>query len=142
MKITATNKATGEVIDLVADTPEQIVEAWRVAQEYSKAADALKEQLKKLVPAIVGDRGVSDPIGNFIFRISHIQRQNYDKAIMRQVFDEDVFDLLIKPDKPSIDKYLIENIESLGAASTQLRHAMIAEGLPYQVIKLERLTRE
>ena len=38
------NKATGEVIELDADTPEQIVEAWKIAQEYEKAAKSLKDQ--------------------------------------------------------------------------------------------------
>lgn len=139
MNITATNKATGEIIDLPADTPQQIVDAWRVAQEYVKTADKLKDQLKKLVPAIVGPSGISEPIGNYAFRISHIQRYQYDKAIMRRVLDEDVFDILLKPDKPAVDKYLKENLEP---ASTELRTTMIADGLPYPVIKLEKINRE
>lgn len=142
MNITAMNKATGEVIDLPADTPEQIVEAWRVAQEYDKAAVALKDQLKRLVPAIVGDNGISEPVGNYMFRVSSVQRMTYDKAVMRQVLDEDTFDVLLKPDKTAIDKYLKENLETLGTGSTQLRQAMIPEGKPYQVIKLEKLTED
>lgn len=142
MKITATNKATGEVIELPADTAEQIVEAWRVAQEYVKAADALKAQLKQLVPSLVGDRGVSEPIGNFQFRVSFVQRKNYDKAVMRQVLDADTFDLLLKPDKPAIDTFLKEHLEELGDASTALRQSMVDEGKPYEVIKLEKLSME
>lgn len=142
MKITATNKATGEVVDLPADTPEQIVEAWRMAQEYVKTADRLKDQLKRLVPGIVSAKGVSDPIGNYIFRLSHVQRMTYDKAIMRNVLDQDTFDVLLKPDKAAVDKYIRENLETLGAASTELRRGMIADGPPYQVIKLERLSDE
>lgn len=142
MNITATNKATGEVIELDTDTPVNIVHAWRVAQEYEKIAIALKDQLKKLVPKIVDGHGVSDPIGNFQFRMSTIQRYNYDKSTMRQVLDEDVFDVLLKPDKTAVDKYLKENLEQLGEASTLLRKSMIPEGSPYQVIKLERLSDE
>lgn len=142
MNITATNKATGEVIDLPANTPEQIVEAWRIAQEYDKTATTLKDQLKRLIPRIVGAGGTSEPIGNYIFRVSPIQRQNYDKSVMHRVFDEDVVDILLRPDKPAIDKYLKENLESLGDISTELRASMIQEGQPYTVIRLEKLTRE
>jgi hypothetical protein len=142
MTITATNKATGEVVELQAGTPEEIVEAWRIAQEYDKTAVALKDQLKKLVPSIVGTRGVSEPIGNYQFRVSPIQRMTYDKSVMREVFDEDTLDLFLKPDKPAVDKYLKENLESLGEASTTLRQAMIPDGKPYQTIRLEKLTAE
>ena len=140
--ITATNKHTGEVIILLADTPERLVEAWQIAQEYAKTAEALKDQLKRIVPKFVENGSTSDPINGFMFRISNVQRMNYDKAKLREVLDEDTYDLLVKPDKPMIDKYLKENLESLGSASTELRQAMIPEGKPYEVIKLERLDRE
>lgn len=142
MRITATNKATGEVIELDANTPAEIVAAWRVAQEYDKAAAALKDQLKQLVPSLVDVRGLSEPVGNFQFRVSSIQRMTYDKSIMREVLDADVFDTLLKPDKTAVDHYLKENLETLGEASTLLRQGMIAEGNPYQVIKLEKISRE
>lgn len=142
MKISATNKATGEVVELQAGTPEQIVEAWRVAQEYDKTATALKDQLKRLVPDIVGPRGVSEPIGIYQFRVSSIQRMTYDKSVLREVLDEDTLDLFLKPDKPAIDKYLKENLEELGDASTRIRQSMVADGNPYQTIRLEKLSAE
>ncbi len=141
MNITATNKATGEVIELQADTPEQIVEAWRIAQEYDKAATALKDQLKKIVPSIIGPRGVSDQIGDYQFRVSPIQRMTYDKTVMREVLDPDTFDVLLKPDKPAVDKYLKENLETLGEASTVLRQAMVADGAPFSRTVLEKTKR-
>lgn len=137
--IKAVNKHTGEVVALPADTPERLVEAWQIAQEYAKTAEALKDQLKKLVPKIVGEQATSDPINGFMFRISNVQRRNYDKSKLREVLDEDVYDLMVKPDKPMIDKYLKENLESLGDISTQLRESMIDEGKAYEVIRLERL---
>jgi hypothetical protein len=139
VKITATNKATGEVVELPADTPEQIVSAWRIAQEYVKTADALKDQLKKLVPSIA-ERGVSEPIGNYQFRVSNIQRMTYDKAVMRQVFDADLFDTFLEPNKSAVDRYLKENLDDVGENSTVLRNSMIPVGNPYQVIKLEKLS--
>lgn len=150
MKITATNKATGEVIELDANTPKQIVEAWRVAQEYDKAATALKDQLKKLVPAIISEKGTSEPIGNYQFRVSNIQRMIYDKTTLRNLIkDEDFYDTLVKPDKALIDKLLqgdqkkgIDPDPRLWAVSHELRESMIADGNPYQVIKLERVSRE
>lgn len=142
MKITATNKATGEVVELDANTPEEIVTAWTIAQEYDKTAIALKDQLKKLVPAIVGNNGLSEQYGVYQFRVSSIQRMNYDKAVMREVLDEDTLDLFLKPDKPALDKYLKENLEVVGEGSTLLRNSMVADGKPYQVIKLEKVQRE
>ncbi len=140
--VRATNKATGEYVELPASTPKEIVEAWQIAQEYVKTAEALKNQLKELVPNLVGDKGISEPIGNFAFRVSSIQRKNYDKLVMRELLDPDTFDVLVKPDKPAVDKYLKENLASLGDISTKLRQAMVEDGNPYQVIKLEKLSRE
>lgn len=140
MKITATNKATGEIIELAANTPQEIVLAWQTAKEYAKAADQLKVQLKELIPDFVGDRGTSQPIDGHIFRVSYIQRKTYDKSVMREVLDTDTFDLMLKPDKPAIDRFLKENLESLGDASTALRRNMLPDGNPYQVIKLEKLS--
>ena len=142
ISITATNKASGEVVELSANTPKEIVQAWRTAQEYEKVAVALKDQLKKLVPSIVQETGVSEPIGNFMFRVSHIQRKAYDKSVMREVLDPDVFDILLKPDKTAVDKYLKENVETLGDVSTKLRQSMVDDGQPYEVIKLEKLSRD
>lgn len=139
MKITATNRATGEVIELDANTPEEIVEAWRVAQEYDKAASALKDQLKKLVPNIVNDKGVTEPINDHIFRVSYIQPMTYDKAVLRQVFDDDLLDVMLIPAKTTIDKYLKEHLEELGEDSSKLRQAMIPAGKSYTVIRLEKI---
>lgn len=140
INIKATNKATGEIVDLPVDTLEQIVDAWRVAQEYVKTAETLKDQLKKLVPKYISDKGTSEPMSGYMFRSSPIQRMNYDKSVLRQVVkDEDLLDTFLKPDKTTIDKYLKENLPEF---STELRKSMIAEGRPYQVIKLEKLSRE
>lgn len=141
MNIQAVNRATGEVIDLPANTPEEIVQAWNIAKEYEKAATALKDQLKKLVPNLVNERGVSDEVNGYVFRVSNVQRKTYDKAVLRQQLDEDTFDLFMKPDKTAIDKYLRENLEDLGEASTIIRNSMIDDGKPYQVIKLEKVIR-
>jgi hypothetical protein len=141
--IKATNKATGELIELPSDTPEQIVQAWTIAQEYEKAAKALKDQLKQLVPNIIGERTTSEPIGNYQFRISIVQRKNYDKSKLYElVEDQDLLSMMLKPDKTFIDSWLKENVETSAEIGTGLRASMVDEGKPYQVIKLEKLTRE
>lgn len=139
--ITATNKATGEVVELPSETLDEVVTAWRIAQEYEKTAKALKDQLKQLVPTYVTERGTSEEAKGAMFRVSSIQRMTYDKAIVREVLDEDTYDLFTKVDKTSLDKYLKENLADLGDVSTRLRTAMIPDGKPYEVIKLERLER-
>lgn len=139
--ITAINKATGEVIELPSDTLEQIMDAWKVAQEYDKAAKSLKDQLKMLIPEFVDHTNKSEEVSNFQFKINSIQRMTYDKSVLRENLDEDTFDVLMKPDKGAVDKYLKENAEELGEASHIIRVSMVADGSPYQVIKLERLSR-
>lgn len=139
--ITATNKHTGEIVELPTESFEQIIQAWQIAQEYSKVSDSLKDQLKKLVPTFVDEsKGTSREHNGFMFRVSNIQRTNYDKSVMIQVVDDqDLLFEMLKPDKAFIDKFLKENLENLGSLSTDLRKTMIPEGNPYTVIKLEKL---
>jgi len=137
--IKAINKATGEIIELESKTPEQIVEAWKIAQEYEKVAKSLKDQLKKIVPTLVNDSGVSEEINKAVFKINTVQRMTYDKSVVRQVLDEDTYDLFTKIDKSGLDNYIKDNLNELGEASTELRASMIPDGNPYQVIKLEKL---
>lgn len=138
MRVSTTNKITGEVVDMPADNLEQIMTAWQLAQQLEKMAKDLKDQLKPKVERYA-ETGASEDINNLRFKIISTQRYNYDKAIMRQVLDEDVFDLLLKPDKTAVDNYLKENLEQLGDISTELRKTMVEVGKPYQVIKLEKL---
>lgn len=140
--VTATNKATGELVELDTSTFEKVVEAWRVASEYEKLATALKDQLKLVVPIYINSSGTSDAHKGYMFRRSEIQRMTYDKAVMRKVFDEDMFDVFMKPDKTKIDEYIKEHLEELGDDSTLLRTNMLADGKAYTVIKLERLDRD
>lgn len=143
MTIKATNHATGEVIELPANSLQEVVQAWKIAQEYDKASASLKDQLKELVPNWISDKGISQEVLGCQFRVSHIQKKNYDKAVLREVIqDEDTLDMLLKPDKPAIDRFLKENLQELGEGSTTLRQRMVDEGKPYQVIKLEKLTRD
>jgi len=136
--VTATNKVTGEVIELEVGNLEQLIQAWEVASEYAKTADRLKTKLKEIVPAYV-ETNVSEEINGRQFRVSSVQRMNYDKSVLREHLDEDTFDVLMKPDKSAIDNYIKENLEELGERSTAIRQAMIPDGKPYEVIKLEKL---
>lgn len=140
--IQATNRATGEVVELPANTPEEIVSAWQIAQEYEKTAKSLKDQLREVVPSLVTDRGVSEPIGKVMFRVSNIQRKTYDKSTLREVLDADTFDTMLKPDKKTVDTYIKELVKTGDpeGVSSKLRESMVAEGMPYQVIKLEKLS--
>jgi len=139
--ITATNKHTGEVVELPADTPAQIIQAWQIAQEYEKVSKALKDQLKEIVPSLVDDdKSLSEEYNGYAFRISNIQRMNYDKTTLFNVVkDQDLLNEMLQPDKAYIDKWLKDNVETSGELGTELRKSMVAVGKPYQVIKLERL---
>lgn len=136
--IKSVNKLTGEEYDFAADTAEEMIASWSTINETIKALEKAKDQLKPLVEDIVNYKGVYEG-DNYRFRISSVQRVNYDKAVMRQVFDEDLLDTFLEPHKPSIDAYIKENLEDLGENSTLLRETMVDVGKPYQVIKLEKL---
>jgi hypothetical protein len=139
MKATAINKITGELIELKANGLEEVTESWLLASEMERVAKQLKDSLRDIVPAYIDDKGRTEPHKNHSFRVMSIQRHTYDKAIMRRVLDEDTFDFLLKPDKPSVDKFIKENVVVLGDDSALLRATMIPEGKPYEVIKLEKL---
>lgn len=140
--ITAVNRHTGEIVELEADSFEQVVEAWRIAKEYEKVSEALKKQLKELVPNYINDKGVSEEYKGHMFRVSNIQRKTFDKAVMREVLDEDTYDQFLKPDTTNLKKYIKDNLERLGDVSTRLTKSMVPDGNPYQVIKLEKLVRD
>lgn len=131
-------KSTGEVFEFDDTSPEKIMESWKLIGEYLKAFEQAKDKLKKLVPNIVDARGIYEHEG-FAFRVYATQRMNYDKSILRNVLDADTYDLLLKPDKTAIDNYLKDNLEYLKEKSTELRTSMVAEGKPYQTVRLEKL---
>ena len=139
--IQATNKHTGEIVELEVNDYESLVQAWLVASEYEKVSKKLKDELKKLVPAYAEQKivGLND---KYAFKINSVQPYTYDKSILREELDEDTYDQFMKPDKTSIDKYLKDNVESLGELGKKLRDNMLPAGKAYQVIRLEKLSRD
>jgi hypothetical protein len=138
-KAKATVALTGEIVEFDISTPEKMVEVWAMASDYIKAYEYIKESIKKLVPTIVNSSNTFEHNG-FMFRISNIQRYTFDKSVMRNVLDEDTFDIFLKPDSTALKKYIKENLEELGDKAGELMHSQIPEGKPYEVIKLEALT--
>lgn len=134
------NKATGEVFEI--NNLAELITAWRDVSNQIKALEATKELLKKQVSRYTDELGRSEEIDGYWFTTTSIQRKTYDKTVLREVLDEDTYDLFMKPDKSAIDNYLKENIETLGDVSRELRTTMIEDGRPYTVIKLESLTRK
>lgn len=110
MNVSAVNKASGEVIELSVDTFEQLVGAYNTAKEYEKVATTLKDQLKKIIPAFLDEKGKSkiSPDG-YQFKRYETQRTTYNKSALRQVFDEDTIDLFLKVNKSSVDSYMKEH---------------------------------
>lgn len=136
--ITFLNKFTGEIHELSDNTPDEIRDAWLALSETIKACERAKDKLKPKVEALLNEHGLYD-YGDYKFRQTTVQRQNYDKSVMRDLLDADTFDVLMIPDKTKVDQYLKDNLESLGDTSTKLRSSMIALGEPYSVIRLEKV---
>lgn len=132
-----TDRLTGLVYDV--ETDEDVIESMILINDQIKALDEVKKQLRD----IILERELSGKEHNGrLVRISSVQRMSYDKSLLRQLLDEDTYDVLVKPDKTSVDKYLKENLETLGDVSTQLRKGMIPEGNPYTIVKIEKVLRE
>lgn len=141
MSISALVNSTGEVIELPADTPEQAVESLLLVNEMLDAYDSVKAGLKKILGDHVDANGPLEHNG-WAVRTFTTQRQNYDKAVMRQVFDEDTLDLFLEPAKGKVDRYIKDHLEELGDGSTRLRESMIPAGKAYSVVRLERIERD
>lgn len=133
-------KYTGEELEFPSVSFAEIVESYRLASEYYKAYEEVKKKLSKLVQPYLNDKGISDVHNGYMFRHTPVQRMTYDKSIMRELLDEDTYDQFMLPDKTAIDKFLKENLETLGEASTQLCQSMIPAGKPYSVTKLEKVS--
>lgn len=138
MSVQVTVKSTGEVYDFPSDTPDEVVESYRLVNEYIKTLERAKNLLQTKASDVVGPDGTYEHDG-YMLRVSNIQRMTYDKSLLRELLDEDTFDLMLEPAKTRIDNYLRENLEDLGDISHQLRESMVPVGKPYRVIKLERL---
>lgn len=136
--IKATNRLTGEIYELADDTPQDIRSSWQILSETIKTLEAAKDKLKPKIADMVDAKGVYD-FGDAMFRQLAIQRTTYDKAVMRDLLDEDTLDLLLAPDKTLVDNYLKENLADLGDVSTKLRDSMIPVGRPYTTIRLEKV---
>lgn len=141
--LTITNKITGEVYDLPDDTPQGLKDSWLLLTNTIKAMEQAREKLKPKVINILNERGQYD-FGDYVFKQVSVQRRTYDKAIMRRVLDQDLYDLMLKPDKKLIDEYLKDNLEvpAVGQISTELRATMLDDGEPYNKLYLEKAKRD
>lgn len=139
MKVSETVELTGEIIEFAPGNQTELTEDYLQVSKTIKAYEAIKKKLAKQAEQYIGVNGTSEPVNGYMFRQSSIQRMTYDKAILRQVIDQDTLDALLEPNKKLVDNYLKENLEELGEASTRLRESMIATGNPYSVTKLEKV---
>ncbi len=140
MTVSSIIESTGEVIEFDASSPEAVIESYRLLNETMKAYEDVKKQLQKRARDVVDERGIYE-YKDHMLRVSGVQRYNYDKAVMREVLDQDTFDLFMEPAKGKLDEYIKENLSSLGDFAKTLRDTMVPVGNPYTVVKLERVRR-
>lgn len=138
MNVTSINKASGEYIELPANTPEDIVRAYLVAAAYEKVAKDLKDQVKKLLPSIVDEQGRSPVVNGYIIKRYESQRMNYNPMALYNVFDEDTVSLFMKPQKGLVDKYIKENQLDPDQLE-ELKRSLEPDGPVVNSVRLERL---
>lgn len=146
MLVQATNKQTGEIIEhKVSDLSDAVI-VWQIAQEYEKQAKDIKEQLKDYVRDNANDFGKADVDDSYSFTITSVQRTKFNKQMVREAIeDQDLLDELMIIDT----KLLREKLKAWVAEGTitaelsaMIKAAEEPSGNPYEVIRLEKKTRE
>lgn len=137
--ITATNPFTGEIIELADTTSEDIEKAYDFIKTFEKTLKELNEQLKHTIAKRAVDDLYQTPNGRFKSLV--IQRQTYDKGLIRPLVDEDVFDTFTVIKKSLVDSYLAEQVFKQTITDEEakaFKAALIPDGKPYEQIKFER----
>lgn len=140
MKVMHTVEHTGEVLDLDVKSPEDIIDALLMVNSYIAAYEHLKAQLNDLAVDAVDTHGSLEHGGHRLVYFT-TQRMQYDKAVLREVFDPDELDVLMEPAKGKIDRYIRDHLEELGEFGGMLRDSMKPIGRPYRTVRLERVER-
>lgn len=136
--IKATNPFTGEVFELQDDTPTDLETAYNFCKQFEKTIKQMQDQLKERVKKAAVDGLLQTPAGRF--KYTSIQRQTYDKAVLRQLLDEDLLDTFTVVKKAAVDDWLKERVFKQDIdpeLNTQIRQALIPDGKPYEVVKYE-----
>lgn len=141
MSASATVPSTGEIIELDDHSPEHILISLHLCNQYLEAYEAVKKKLQIKARDIVDANGIFDHDG-WRLRIYSTQRMNYDKAVLREVFDPDELDTFMEPAKGKVDAYIRDHLDELREASTRLRESMVPVGRPYTTVRIERRDRE
>lgn len=129
--------STGEIIDIDTSSDRAIVKSWQFLSDQIKELEKAKDQLKDLIRRQeLDDR----EIDGYMFKVSGVQRRNYDLETMRNVLDEDLFNTFIQADKKLVDSWVEENIEIDPDTTEQLRKNMVDVGQPYTVLKLQKVS--
>ena len=132
-----TDKTTGLVYDTKTD--ENVIDSMLEVNAQIKSLEVVKKKLRDMI--IERDlSGVEH--NNSVVKIINTQRRTYDKSIMRRVFDADLYDTLMIPDNKAIKKYISENLDTLGNASTELSKNMVEQGKPYTTVRIEKILRD
>lgn len=129
--------STGEIIDIDTSSDHAIVKSWQFLSDQIKELEKAKDQLKELIRRQeLDDR----EIDGYMFKVSGVQRRNYDLETMRNVLDEDLFNTFIQADKKLVDSWIQENIEIDPDTTEKLRKSMVDVGQPYTVLKLQKVS--
>lgn len=128
------DKALGLVYDV--SSPELAIEALLDAQNMAKSLEQTTKEIKKHL--VDHDKYEHK---NYMVRYSATQRQNYNKGKLRELVDDDLFDIFTFVKKGAVDKWLKESI-ARGDPTPPLKSILEAEGDPYTSLRLVKVTRE
>lgn len=148
--INVVNKYTGEVMSFSTARPVDKAQSYLAINETINALERAKDKIKDQILTEIGERGEEDlEVGSsFIWHRQTRRYFNYDLGVMRERLDEDLFNMLIKPDKTKIDEVLAESVKAKKhpviepEIGSELRKTMVEERMPVTALRLERISNE
>ena len=136
------NKATGELVELDASTPERAAVAYEYLTQMEAMARRMKQHIKQDVLVRMGDDEELDAGNGYIFKFSsRASKYVYNKPTLKKYLDEDAMDSISVVDVKAADK-LVKELKESGVLSDEdiqeLNDAKYVENY-ISVFKLEKL---
>lgn len=136
------NKATGELCELDASTPEAAAIAYEYLTQMEAMARRMKQHIKQDMLVRMGDNEELDAGNGYTFKFSsRASKYVYHKPTLKKYLDEDAMDSISVIDVKAADK-LVKELKESGVLSDEdiqeLNDAKYVENYT-SVFKLEKL---
>ena len=113
------NKATGELVELDASTPEHAAVAYEYLTQMEAMARRMKQRIKEDMLVRMGDDEELDAGNGYVFKFSsRASKYVYHKTTLKKYLDEDAIDSISVIDVKAADK-LVKELKESGVLSDE-----------------------